>query len=133
MYTRFRRFHCERSNGPISYTPYLSNTLIFSLVCPVAHMRVCAALECFHWAVLVALLLSFLTHGARAIDKSEEAVQSFFGNSTSQGHTNNWAVLVCSSRYWFNYRVGIMSNMHQCFLLIISMKHIANVLGMSVP
>ena len=20
-------------------------------------------------------------------------------------HTNNWAVLVCSSRYWFNYRV----------------------------
>ncbi|KAF8317658.1 hypothetical protein DL93DRAFT_2042420, partial [Clavulina sp. PMI_390] len=29
-----------------------------------------------------------------------------------QGHSNNWAVLVCSSRYWFNYR------------------HIANVLGM---
>lgn len=22
------------------------------------------------------------------------------------GHTNNWAVLVCSSRYWFNYRVS---------------------------
>jgi phosphatidylinositol glycan class K len=21
------------------------------------------------------------------------------------GHTNNWAVLVCASRYWFNYRV----------------------------
>ena len=20
-------------------------------------------------------------------------------------HTNNWAVLVCTSRYWFNYRV----------------------------
>ncbi|KAI3618193.1 gpi-anchor transamidase [Moniliophthora roreri] len=28
------------------------------------------------------------------------------------GHTNNWAVLVCSSRYWFNYR------------------HMANALGM---
>lgn len=27
-------------------------------------------------------------------------------------HTNNWAVLVCSSRYWFNYR------------------HVANVLSM---
>lgn len=22
-------------------------------------------------------------------------------------HTNNWAVLVCASRYWFNYRVRI--------------------------
>lgn len=25
--------------------------------------------------------------------------------STSSSHTNNWAVLVCASRYWFNYRV----------------------------
>ncbi|KAF8645746.1 hypothetical protein AX16_007613 [Volvariella volvacea WC 439] len=33
------------------------------------------------------------------------------GGSTST-HTNNWAVLVCSSRYWFNYR------------------HMANALGM---
>ncbi|KAJ3715206.1 peptidase C13 family-domain-containing protein [Lentinula raphanica] len=32
-------------------------------------------------------------------------------NASSQ-HTNNWAVLVCSSRYWFNYR------------------HMANALGM---
>jgi len=23
-------------------------------------------------------------------------------------HTNNWAVLVCASRYWFNYRVRIV-------------------------
>jgi hypothetical protein len=28
------------------------------------------------------------------------------GNSTETRHTNNWAVLVCASRYWFNYRVG---------------------------
>ncbi|EPZ33795.1 hypothetical protein ROZALSC1DRAFT_29499 [Rozella allomycis CSF55] len=27
-------------------------------------------------------------------------VASFFGKS----HTNNWAVLVCTSRFWFNYR-----------------------------
>ncbi|KAF8333304.1 peptidase C13 family-domain-containing protein [Amanita rubescens] len=37
----------------------------------------------------------------------EDAVKTFFGT-----HTNNWAVLVCSSRYWFNYR------------------HMANALGM---
>jgi len=34
----------------------------------------------------------------------EDTVRTFFGNSNS-AHTNNWAVLVCSSRYWFNYRV----------------------------
>jgi phosphatidylinositol glycan class K len=28
----------------------------------------------------------------------------FAPNSTASTHTNNWAVLVCSSRYWFNYR-----------------------------
>lgn len=22
-------------------------------------------------------------------------------------HTNNWAVIVCASRYWFNYRVSV--------------------------
>jgi len=27
-------------------------------------------------------------------------------NGTAVRHTNNWAVLVCASRYWFNYRVS---------------------------
>jgi len=31
----------------------------------------------------------------------EEDVAKFFENSD---HTNNWAVLVCTSRFWFNYR-----------------------------
>uniref|UniRef100_A0A7N0V672 GPI-anchor transamidase n=1 Tax=Kalanchoe fedtschenkoi TaxID=63787 RepID=A0A7N0V672_KALFE len=25
-------------------------------------------------------------------------------SSSSTMHTNNWAVLVCTSRFWFNYR-----------------------------
>ncbi|CAK5039475.1 unnamed protein product [Meloidogyne enterolobii] len=29
------------------------------------------------------------------------SINNFFAKST---HTNNWAVLVCSSRFWFNYR-----------------------------
>ncbi|KAI8829165.1 peptidase C13 family-domain-containing protein [Chytridium lagenaria] len=33
--------------------------------------------------------------------EKEEAIDGFFSKS---GHTNNWAVLVCSSRFWFNYR-----------------------------
>ncbi|RPD55210.1 hypothetical protein L226DRAFT_539145 [Lentinus tigrinus ALCF2SS1-7] len=32
-----------------------------------------------------------------------EPVAEFFGRQGSS-HTNNWAVLVCASRYWFNYR-----------------------------
>ncbi|KAG1693176.1 GPI-anchor transamidase [Nymphon striatum] len=30
----------------------------------------------------------------------EENINKFF----KSGHTNNWAVLVCTSRFWFNYR-----------------------------
>ncbi|KAI7863951.1 peptidase C13 family-domain-containing protein [Spinellus fusiger] len=31
----------------------------------------------------------------------EEQAENFFSQG---GHTNNWAVLVCTSRFWFNYR-----------------------------
>jgi phosphatidylinositol glycan class K len=31
--------------------------------------------------------------------------RSAVGAASESKHTNNWAVLVCSSRYWFNYRV----------------------------
>ena len=34
--------------------------------------------------------------------KSEQLPESFV--KKSQGHTNNWAVLVDTSRFWFNYR-----------------------------
>ncbi|SPO29080.1 related to GPI8 - GPI-anchor transamidase [Ustilago trichophora] len=50
---------------------------------------------------------------------SSSSSTSFQHNTTSErdsvvrgGHTNNWAVLVCTSKFWFNYR------------------HIANTLGM---
>ncbi|EJD49911.1 hypothetical protein AURDEDRAFT_112348 [Auricularia subglabra TFB-10046 SS5] len=42
---------------------------------------------------------------------AHQAAEEFFAPHASN-HTNNWAVLVCSSRYWFNYR------------------HMANALGM---
>ncbi|KAG8831050.1 hypothetical protein FRC17_003783 [Serendipita sp. 399] len=61
------------------------------------------------------LLLSFvLTKIAEGTGHSqrEEAVRDFLREDHVSGHTNNWAVLVCSSRYWFNYR------------------HMANTLGM---
>ena len=30
--------------------------------------------------------------------------------TSESSHTNNWAVLVCASRYWFNYRVRIVGH-----------------------
>ncbi|KAF8196655.1 peptidase C13 family-domain-containing protein [Mycena galopus ATCC 62051] len=68
---------------------------------------------------LVLFLLSWTwgTLVLGAAPSHEDIVDDFFkqngapGGSTSN-HTNNWAVLVCSSRYWFNYR------------------HMANALGM---
>ncbi|KAF9478962.1 hypothetical protein BDN70DRAFT_879362 [Pholiota conissans] len=66
----------------------------------------------------IILWLSSWAWVARSSQIHEEAASSFFErhaistNATSSTHTNNWAVLVCSSRYWFNYR------------------HMANALGM---
>ncbi|KAI0057730.1 hypothetical protein BV25DRAFT_1830802 [Artomyces pyxidatus] len=68
------------------------------------------------------LLLSVLSllphaHPADPAAAKEANVRQFFdrnavGASSESTHTNNWAVLVCASRYWFNYR------------------HMANALGM---
>ncbi|KAI3374695.1 hypothetical protein L3Q82_021272 [Scortum barcoo] len=46
---------------------------------------------------LLSLFSTFLTTNSNTI---EDNVGQFF----SSGHTNNWAVLVCTSRFWFNYR-----------------------------
>ncbi|KAI9355005.1 peptidase C13 family-domain-containing protein [Pilaira anomala] len=45
-------------------------------------------------SILIVLVSSILCD-------QEEKVEGFFSQS---GHTNNWAVLVCTSRFWFNYR-----------------------------
>ncbi|KAJ7060858.1 peptidase C13 family-domain-containing protein [Mycena amicta] len=55
-------------------------------------------------------LFPFLLLSTLVSANHEQIVGDFFSGSSN--HTNNWAVLVCSSRYWFNYR------------------HMANALGM---
>jgi len=37
-------------------------------------------------------------------EKEPELPKDFVQKATQQGHTNNWAVLVDTSRFWFNYR-----------------------------
>jgi hypothetical protein len=51
-----------------------------------------ATLRWKQWTALLVAALALLA--LVAADDSEKR------------HTNNWAVLVCSSRYWFNYRVS---------------------------
>ena len=51
----------------------------------------------------VVTVLSFVSHSICQIPSDLDVIESYFADSSS-GHTNNWAVLVCASRYWFNYR-----------------------------
>ncbi|WVF65668.1 hypothetical protein IAT40_000399 [Kwoniella sp. CBS 6097] len=56
-------------------------------------------------AILAGLILLLVPFSSAHIEHIEPQLDELFGNSTTTGrHTNNWAVLVCSSRYWFNYR-----------------------------
>ncbi|XP_004488386.1 uncharacterized protein [Cicer arietinum] len=51
---------------------------------------------------LVILLLIFLTNISHSVAYSSSSSSSSSSETTM--HTNNWAVLVCTSRFWFNYR-----------------------------
>lgn len=56
------------------------------------------------------LYLIVIVHSANTETVQGVAVNGVFNRNASavtseSSHTNNWAVLVCASRYWFNYRV----------------------------
>lgn len=71
--------------------------------------------------LLLPTLISFLlgiAQWASANDINEDQIREFYAkNSGGDGssHTNNWAVLVFASRYWFNYRVCRYSTLWLCF------------------
>ena len=75
--------------------------------------------------LLLAVILFFVHFALVAETTSTEAadeavVHDFFNRNVTAGasessHTNNWAVLVCASRYWFNYRVRIVGLLHAPF------------------
>ena len=58
--------------------------------------------------LLLLLCLSTWIGGVYSNEHTKEQIASDFFNKHGNGstHTNNWAVLVCASRYWFNYRVS---------------------------
>uniref|UniRef100_A0A7E4ZXV6 GPI-anchor transamidase n=1 Tax=Panagrellus redivivus TaxID=6233 RepID=A0A7E4ZXV6_PANRE len=62
----------------------------------------------------------------------EDQVKGFFDPST---HTNNWAVLVCTSRFWFNYRhvANVLSLYHSIKRLGIPDSNIILMLADNIP
>uniref|UniRef100_A0A8C5VHM4 GPI-anchor transamidase n=1 Tax=Microcebus murinus TaxID=30608 RepID=A0A8C5VHM4_MICMU len=59
-----------------------------------------AATYCLGRAFTALAALLLLSFGSFAASQIEDQAEQFFRS----GHTNNWAVLVCTSRFWFNYR-----------------------------
>uniref|UniRef100_G3TPF3 GPI-anchor transamidase n=1 Tax=Loxodonta africana TaxID=9785 RepID=G3TPF3_LOXAF len=59
-----------------------------------------AATYCLDRVMAALAGLVLLSFGSLAISKIEDQAEQLFRS----GHTNNWAVLVCTSRFWFNYR-----------------------------
>jgi hypothetical protein len=47
---------------------------------------------------------SWENHDSRFTDDASQGAHEFLRRGTS-AHTDNWAVLVCTSRFWFNYRL----------------------------
>jgi len=66
----------------------------------------------FPLALIIFLHSALIIGSVNAETVEQVAVQDFFNRNVSEAseslHTNNWAVLVCASRYWFNYRVRIV-------------------------
>jgi len=52
-------------------------------------------------------VIALLAFVVCVVANADQVAKEFFQRTYNEvdGHTNNWAVLVCASRYWFNYRV----------------------------
>ncbi|KAF9921999.1 glycosylphosphatidylinositol anchor biosynthesis [Linnemannia zychae] len=62
-------------------------------------MKPTSILRCIVASICIATTLAI------SVTTNKDDVEGFFTkNKSKSGHTNNWAVLVCTSRFWFNYR-----------------------------
>jgi hypothetical protein len=53
-------------------------------------------------------------YGARDVDGDPSQGAQEFLRRGSSAHTDNWAVLVCTSRFWFNYRYVMLVHLWWC-------------------
>ncbi|RIA80606.1 peptidase C13 family-domain-containing protein [Glomus cerebriforme] len=54
-------------------------------------------IQFFAITIIICIIISQISFA----QNNESIIDGFFSRG---GHTNNWAVLVCTSRFWFNYR-----------------------------
>nr|CAB3264863.1 GPI-anchor transamidase [Phallusia mammillata] len=52
----------------------------------------------------LAFLLYIISTSHASLAKNTKVTQEVNKHFSGSSHTNNWAVLVCTSRFWFNYR-----------------------------
>ena len=64
-------------------------------------------IELMHSFSLPLLFIVFLSFVFIAQAEHDIHIRNVPAEASESSHTNNWAVLVCASRYWFNYRVRI--------------------------
>nr|XP_016850398.1 PREDICTED: GPI-anchor transamidase [Anolis carolinensis] len=83
----FKKRRRDKSSSPLPLVMRLLN-MAPSMVLP----------PCLSAAKAAAVLLGCFTLAIAG--GAQEQAEQFFRS----GHTNNWAVLVCTSRFWFNYR-----------------------------
>ena len=104
---------CQRS----SYLAFLHDaTAVYFMVGFGSMFRSRHVPQLLIFSVVTYFLLFSSVAGAIA-DNHDGVLKDFFGTNgtNTKGHTNNWAVLLCSSRYWFNYRVSsILGLPDQC-------------------
>jgi hypothetical protein len=92
------------------------------------YMRVDCGTKPRHALIAMPLIFIFIfflqffliVHSAIAETAEQVALTTFFNRNATvitseSAHTNNWAVLVCASRYWFNYRVRSIAPHHMQF------------------
>jgi len=92
---------------------------------------VVGTMQFFPFSTLVIFLFVALHVQSTNTHTAEEIVNHFLNrNAPESAHTNNWAVLVCASRYWFNYRVRRTGLLSAYFMAQLRMQHMANALGM---
>lgn len=111
----FLHHACEATNSNLGSAPPSAAYLHDKMMASMRRLRRGIALAAVGVLVIigVALTLPLLAPSIFVTASQVEQVQSFFQTGhQSGGHTNNWAVLVCASKFWFNYR------------------HMANTLGM---
>ncbi|KHN84747.1 Putative GPI-anchor transamidase [Toxocara canis] len=82
---------------------------------------------------LLCIVIGSLVHKAFSVQQGiQKRVEQFFEASS---HTNNWVVLVCTSRFWFNYRhvANVLSLYHSVKRLGIPDSNIILMLADDMP